>query len=280
MLNPWNLAGIVLLSAASALVAQTSSPSGATGFSQGFGGSTGGAGSVPVGQSLLGITGSSLGSSVGATGNTSGSSVGGMPMTGQGGLNLTNPAFTQSQAVNPANSRLGAGTGNLLSPYYANPLYAGWPGNVGKDPGGWGVPLYQASTVGTGGFAGSTFGGLSGLGGPGFANISNFSSGAAAIGGVRRPAYVSTLVFPVRTIPSGQMQIALRDIVKRSSALSQHGDVQVHVDGQTVVLSGEVADDRERRLVEGMVRLTPGVREVRNELQTRQLLPPPRLVPE
>jgi osmotically-inducible protein OsmY len=74
------------------------------------------------------------------------------------------------------------------------------------------------------------------------------------------------------------MQSELRDLVARSSAFAQLSDVQVHVDGQAVVLKGEVADDRERRLVEGMIRLTPGVREVRNELEVRVVLPPPKPV--
>jgi osmotically-inducible protein OsmY len=38
------------------------------------------------------------------------------------------------------------------------------------------------------------------------------------------------------------------------------------MDGSTVVLRGSVRDDHERRLAEALVRLTPGVRAVRNEL--------------
>ena len=38
------------------------------------------------------------------------------------------------------------------------------------------------------------------------------------------------------------------------------------MDGQAVVLQGIVADDDERRLVENMVLLTPGVTAIRNEL--------------
>ena len=45
--------------------------------------------------------------------------------------------------------------------------------------------------------------------------------------------------------------------------------VQVVIDGPWVVLRGSVANDREARVVEGMVRLTPGVRGIRNELQPR-----------
>ena len=41
------------------------------------------------------------------------------------------------------------------------------------------------------------------------------------------------------------------------------------MDQGVVVLTGQVENARERRLVEGMVRLTPGVLEVRNELQVK-----------
>jgi osmotically-inducible protein OsmY len=40
----------------------------------------------------------------------------------------------------------------------------------------------------------------------------------------------------------------------------------VEVDGQTVILKGKVPSEDERRLAEGLIRLTPGVRAVRNEL--------------
>ena len=42
--------------------------------------------------------------------------------------------------------------------------------------------------------------------------------------------------------------------------------VRVEVVGTTVILRGRVADEDERRLVEGMVRLEPGVQVVQNEL--------------
>ena len=42
--------------------------------------------------------------------------------------------------------------------------------------------------------------------------------------------------------------------------------VQVQVDGSAVVLRGAVRDGDEARLVEGLVRLTPGVGRVANEL--------------
>jgi osmotically-inducible protein OsmY len=46
------------------------------------------------------------------------------------------------------------------------------------------------------------------------------------------------------------------------------------MDGNTTVLRGIVEDDTERRTVEGIARLTPGVRDLRNELQVRNPSPP------
>ena len=40
----------------------------------------------------------------------------------------------------------------------------------------------------------------------------------------------------------------------------------VAVDGSTVFLKGNVTDAKERRVIEGLVRITPGVRNVVNEL--------------
>jgi osmotically-inducible protein OsmY len=51
-----------------------------------------------------------------------------------------------------------------------------------------------------------------------------------------------------------------------SSYLKKIRNLDLSVDSGAVTLRGEVGTARERRLVEGMVRLTPGVREVRNEL--------------
>jgi hypothetical protein len=269
-----SLVGVGLLFAVSSLAAQTTLPSGSSGTNQGLAGSLGGASATSgTGSFAFGS------SSVGTSGTTSGSSLGGLFNPGQAGINAGNQTSNQGLSSSTSNSLLGAGTGNLAYPYYANPLYEGWPGNLGKPPGGWAAPLYPGSTYTAPGSTGSNLGGLSGFGSSGFANISNSASAASGgTGGVRRPAYVTKVVFPVRPKPPGEMQSDLRDVFARSSALAQHSDVQVHVDGQAVVLKGEVADDRERRLVEGMVRLTPGVREVLNQLVIREVLPPPKLL--
>jgi osmotically-inducible protein OsmY len=64
-----------------------------------------------------------------------------------------------------------------------------------------------------------------------------------------------------------QIRTDLQDVLARSSRLKSRGSIQVASDGGVVVLRGTVPDDHERRHAESLVRLTPGVREVRNELK-------------
>jgi hypothetical protein len=94
--------------------------------------------------------------------------------------------------------------------------------------------------------------------------------------GVRRaPAYVTALGFPPAPGPSGQPMAApfspvvgqIQQAIASSSRLSSRDGIQVLLDGPVVVLRGSVADDHDRRLAEALARLTPGVRDVRNELQ-------------
>jgi osmotically-inducible protein OsmY len=73
-----------------------------------------------------------------------------------------------------------------------------------------------------------------------------------------------------------QVRSELRDTIARSSRLTSRDNIQLGMDGGTVVLRGTVVDDHERRLAESLVRLSPGVRDVRNELQVRGEPPQPR----
>jgi hypothetical protein len=65
---------------------------------------------------------------------------------------------------------------------------------------------------------------------------------------------------------SGRLAADAQRILMRSESLPSRANIQVGTDGRTVVLRGNVADERERRMAENMMRLTPGVRDVRNEL--------------
>jgi hypothetical protein len=75
---------------------------------------------------------------------------------------------------------------------------------------------------------------------------------------------------------SGRLHSEVQAVLARSTALSSKGSIQVGVDGRTVVLRGTVSDERERRSAENMLRLTPGVADVRNELTIGPAPPRPR----
>ena len=63
------------------------------------------------------------------------------------------------------------------------------------------------------------------------------------------------------------IQPTLQGVVSRATRLPSRENIQVLTDGATIVLRGQVRDERERRLAEAMIRLSPGVRTVRNELE-------------
>ena len=80
-------------------------------------------------------------------------------------------------------------------------------------------------------------------------------------------------------VAPAQMQTELKAILASSAAALPSAqnlnvsaqnlqNLNVYVDGnQVVVLQGTVGTEDDRKLVEGMVRLTPGVQFVRNEIQ-------------
>ncbi len=72
--------------------------------------------------------------------------------------------------------------------------------------------------------------------------------------------------FPTPPVTAIKLQTDLRGIID-AGGLSNSKSVQVLADGNNnVTLRGTVKDDEEARLVEGLVRLTPGVGGITNEL--------------
>ena len=61
----------------------------------------------------------------------------------------------------------------------------------------------------------------------------------------------------------------LQGVLSRSTVLTAPENIQVSMNGDTVVLRGTVPRERDRRQAEGLIRLTPGVRDVRNEIVVR-----------
>ncbi|MBY0513811.1 MAG: BON domain-containing protein, partial [Gemmataceae bacterium] len=83
----------------------------------------------------------------------------------------------------------------------------------------------------------------------------------------RQIAYSAQIQFKAPVAPPGAMAADIRGTLDRSTMIANPRGVDVQVgDGGVVTLRGRVADGDEARLVEGMIRLTPGVREIKNEL--------------
>jgi BON domain len=259
----WVLVGVFFLACRQTALAQapTSTFGGSGG---GFGGSSGSSFSGGNGGSF---SGSSSTSGFSGGGAFSGSSGGAAFAGSQGGA-----SFTGSTGSMTGQGRTGSSTGTVLAPStanpyrgtYANPLYSGLGNTVtpttgARAPGGFGQPLFPITTTG----------GAATIRGRTATTAS--TSAAAAVGfttmGVRKNAPYATR--PTEDLPIVNhtfRPIDLQAVVDRSSLLKSRKGVSVSVEDGVVVLRGEVASERDRRLAEGIMRLEPGVAEVRNEL--------------
>ncbi|MBO0700319.1 MAG: BON domain-containing protein, partial [Zavarzinella sp.] len=101
--------------------------------------------------------------------------------------------------------------------------------------------------------------------------------GFSGMNGTQSPiSYATVVAFPDSSgTPAAtpglnpQIRANLQGMLSRTTAIRQPSTVTVEVAGNTVILRGRVASEDEKRLVEGMVALEPGVHEVRNELEVR-----------
>lgn len=261
---------------------------------------TGGTGTG--GLSGLGA-GTGTGGTGGGTGLGTGLGTGGLG--GGGGLGTGSGSSFQLQQIMQAptiappttttTASSGVSSSNFLAPYFNNVLYQGSAqnnrssgGNTGA-PGGFGQPTFGTNGgIGGGsiGFAGSTGssrggsigssrggtmgggrgGSLGNLGGSfGMGGATNLQSGVV-IPHQTGNSYMMVARFPAQTTPAPQLQQQIQALLQRSTNISNPGGIQATVSGHTVILRGSVADEEEARRIANMISLTPGVREVRNEL--------------
>jgi hypothetical protein len=202
---------------------------------------------------------SGSGSSTGGgflTGSSSGTTGGSFLPTSSSGSFL-NLGTTMANTSRSSNTNY-----NAFSGYFANPMAVGWPGSTGSQVGTFGTPLVGTLSTSTTGTATFSRGGT--------ATFTQTTTGIYSMIGQRRsPTYVATLGFPFRQPTPSQIEPELQSIIARAQSLPSRGTIRVSTDGQAVVLRGTVSDDHERRLAESILRLTPGVREVRNDLTVR-----------
>jgi hypothetical protein len=270
----WRLwvAGTVALVAVAPASAQTAG-GGATGGAGGsiLGGSSSGGGVLGGSSSGGGAGGASpSGSFLGTTGGSFAGNPGGGLFVGTTTTGTTG-SYTGTTTAGRAGGVSGSSglaqvptTQNSLQPFYANPLAQGQNltttqsllNTTTTTSGTFGQPTLgttKTTTTRRGAATTSTAGG----------------TGLSTVGQVRSPAYMTVLGFtPPRPAPA-QLQSTAAQVLARSSSLPSAGNIQVGTEGETVVLRGSVADDRERRLAENLLRLTPGIRQIRNELVVR-----------
>jgi hypothetical protein len=132
-----------------------------------------------------------------------------------------------------------------------------------------GTAMY--STTGTTGFGTTGFGGSATMG------TSNRPAFASSIGVRRSPTFTVALgpeVAPPSAEGPLQSRPDLQNVLALSSRLSSRDTIQVGMVGPVVVLRGTVLNEHDRRLAENLIRLSPGVHEVRNELAIPGTPPP------
>jgi hypothetical protein len=240
---------------------------GGTSVSGGFGG--GGSLSGGFGGSISGGFGGSIsgGSISGTFGGVGSSGLSGVPFgagAGSGGLSgfgTTGNSFGRSGYGYGGQSGYSVSPTNAFSTYYANPLSIGLAGaTVSKAT--FGIPLYGTTTGTTGlGTTGvvATVGGTVAISPP----LVGFSTGGAG----QLDPYVASVNLPVTLAPASQVAREASQVIQRSTALPSKNQIRVTMEGDTVVLRGWVTDEHEARLAVGLVSLTPGVHNIRNELQ-------------
>jgi hypothetical protein len=238
----------------------------------GGGGGVGAGGGIGTGGGVGTGSGIGTGSGVGAGGFGGGAGLGagggGMAGgqlgvgggAGMGGNGYFGVAPTTSGAT--GNTKAGVATGipsnsNLFAPNMANPLSLGF--KSGATP-TFAQPLYPTTTTTT---ARTTATGRIGAN-----TTANTALGFNTYGQLRDLPYATQVSpdFPLASSRFEPLQIHAATVVKNSSRLPSRDKIAVGVEGGVVVLRGEVATPRERQLVEDMLRLSPGVRAIRNEL--------------
>ncbi len=230
-----------------------------------FGGGTSGAGGI---GGAAGSFGSSGGVGVGGGGGTTtgGSFLGTGSGTGASSGFLSTPGPGQLGQAATAGIKTTT-SADIFAPYYVNPMAMGnvIPGTSTAIT-QFGLPLYNSLYPGsqiTSIFSSSPTTTTSTRSIPPTTNLAPNNFGT--VGYKAPPTYITSLGFSYQPPTPPKVKEAAQAVLTRSSTLPK--DLTVMMDGPTVVLQGKVADASQRRLAENLVKLTPGVSAVRNELQ-------------
>ena len=244
--------------------AQLTGLGGATG---GLGGGTGGLGGTTGPTGFGGAAGGAVGGAAAA--NKLPGSFGGLGITGQSRLELTtlNPsaAFSSGQNVSGAPTTAGQVSSGSA---FGTTAFSNTAGGAGAAGGLGGSAIGGAGLGGGfGGIGGRGLGGLGGIGGLGGLGGGGAGNASAQAKKLIRPIVRPDIDFeresPVTIATNAQGRLARIPLPKKLRGVISS------VDGETIVLRGEVATESEKRLVERLVKLEPGIDLVRNEVTVR-----------
>jgi hypothetical protein len=235
-----------------------------SGFGGGTGGGIGGTGGGIGGGGGFGGTGGSIGGGGGFGGSSIGGSssgFGGNTIGGGNNLHQANiPSYiTQSSSLSSSNPFAG---------FYANPWAMGYNSGTGSAAAAaFGSPVFGTNNNNSRNSSGRVGGGGS-IGGLGGSNSANANQSGIVIPIQAQMNYTALMRFPHQPPAVNRIQTEVRTVLDQSSMIASAKTVEVLTDkDNNVTLRGTVADLEEAVLIEGMVRLTPGVRLIRNELK-------------
>jgi hypothetical protein len=190
---------------------------------------------------MIGGTGGSI---IGTTATTPGGTGGGRGATGgTGGVQIPS-------------------TSNPYKLYFANPMYSGWGPSItstrtARTAGGFGTPLVTVTTTPTTQRALTT--------------QQQQSVSFNTVGVRKNTPYITVWDPTIPIVPyftPGPTDV--QRVIERTTMVGMIGPragINVTMEGDTVVLRGNVATPKDARIAEGVVRMEPGVRNVRNELR-------------
>ena len=212
-------------------------------------------------------TGTGFGAPTGATSNKLPGSFGGPGVTGQSRLELsgTNPstAFSNGQSVSGTSSSGTTGTsGGLAGQTTSGTQFGANAFSSSTQTGG--ANALGGLNGGLGGLGMNRFGGgLGGLGGLGGGTGNTNAAAKKMIRPIIRPDVEVTRESNSEIATNAKKRLGRIQMPKRLKG------VEATVDGETVVLSGQVATESDKRMVERLVMLEPGIDSVRNEVTVK-----------
>ena len=225
---------------------------------------------------------------VGGTGGFGTTGTGGFGATGAGGFGATGAGgvgATGAGGIGGAN----VSSGTPVSPFGGNGTPANIFGGFNKTPQGFSVPL-GTPAGGAGGAAGLNSGRTTGIGGlGGLGGLGGGLGGRGGIGGLgglggrnnmlggnnannKKPirAVVSIGFDRPETPTTGPDSTAVKAQARLEKVVlpGNSKNVRVTMEGRTATLNGQVASEREKRLMERLLSLEPGVDSIKNLLTT------------